>query len=127
VTNVLLRLPVGEETAGMAQAAIHVELDSVRDSVRSNAERLTGELVTNAVHHAGLRPGDTVGLEIDSSPERLRVTVSHAGAGFGFDPFAPIAVGAAVDGWDLVRVANLADRWGVIANQPNEVWFEIAL
>jgi anti-sigma regulatory factor (Ser/Thr protein kinase) len=116
-----MRLAVGPGTAGEARAAIREALPTVAPSVVSDAELLTSELVTNAVRHGGLGPADTIGLRIGLTSEHLRVGVLDTGPGFDKGVRPRDTDG----GWGLVLVETVSDRWGVIKNRPNEVWFEI--
>jgi anti-sigma regulatory factor (Ser/Thr protein kinase) len=85
-----------------------------------DAELLTSELVTNSVLHAGLVSSDVIWMELSLTDERLRVTVSDADAAFDTG-------GRRRDlgGWGLVLVERVSDRWGVVRNKPNSVWFEL--
>ena len=87
---------------------------------------LTSEVVTNSVRHAGLAPGDTIGLAVDVSERRVRVEVADDGP--SFDPSdLPESSPEGTGGWGLWLVEQLSDRWGVIRNEPNHVWFEVSL
>ena len=87
---------------------------------------LTSEVVTNSVRHAGLVPGDTIGLAVDVSKRRVRVEVADDGP--SFDPSdLPESSPEGTGGWGLRIVEQLSDRWGVIRNEPNHVWFEVSL
>ena len=87
---------------------------------------LTSEVVTNSVRHAGLVPGDTIGLAVDVSKRRVRVEVADDGP--SFDPSdLPESSPEGTGGWGLLLVEQLSDRWGVIRNEPNHVWFEVSL
>lgn len=107
---------VGDATLGAA--APQQRIDDLR--------LLTSEIVTNALRHAGLGAGDTIGLAVEVSGRRVRVEVADRGP--GFDPKAvqrPTA--EKVGGWGLQLVKQLADSWGVIRNDRNFVWFELKL
>jgi len=87
---------------------------------------LTSEVVTNSVRHAGLAPGGTIGLAVDVSERRVRVEVADDGP--SFDPSdLPESSPEGTGGWGLRIVEQLSDRWGVIRNEPNHVWFEVSL
>ena len=87
---------------------------------------LTSEVVTNSVRHAGLAPGDTIGLAVDLSERRIRVEIADDGP--GFDPSElPESSPEGAGGWGLWLVKQLSDRWGVIRDEPNRVWFEVSL
>lgn len=54
----------------------------------------------------------------------LRVSVTDDGFGFEPDLDAPPRE-RAMGGFGLVLVDRISDRWGVIRDRPNVVWFEL--
>lgn len=110
--------------ASQAREIVNHELgSSVPEQVLEDATLLVSELVTNAVRHA-LRTGiPEVGLRIRFEPGRVRVVVSDPGEGFVAEPRLPTA--SEDSGWGLYLVDRIADRWGVVTKDRNEVWFEI--
>ena len=126
--QVSVEIPVEAEAVAIAR-------DLVRDTAVEAAgpqqriddlRLLTSEIVTNALRHAGLAAGDTVGVAVAVSGRRVRVEVADGGP--GFDPAAvhgPTSEG--VGGWGLHLVKQLADAWGVTREDRNFVWFELTL
>lgn len=114
------------EAVSRARAVVDRELGpSVSDEVLEDATLLVSELVTNAVRHA-LRTGiPEVELRIGNEGDRIRVVVSDPGDGFVVHPRLPTA--SESSGWGLYLVDRIADRWGVVNGDRNEVWFEIDL
>ena len=114
------------EAASQARAVVDRELGrSVPSRVLDDTTLLVSELVTNAVRHA-LRTGiPQVELRIENELGRIRVVVSDPGDGFSVEPRLPTA--SESSGWGLYLVDRIADRWGVITRDRNEVWFEIDL
>ncbi|HYY07882.1 MAG TPA: ATP-binding protein [Actinomycetota bacterium] len=114
------------EAASQARAVVDRELGrSVPSRVLDDTTLLVSELVTNAVRHA-LRTGiPQVELRIENELGRIRVVVSDPGDGFAVEPRLPTA--SESSGWGLYLVDRIADRWGVITRDRNEVWFEIDL
>lgn len=112
------------EAASEARAIVSDELaGSVAPEVLEDATLLVSELVTNAVRH-GLRAGfEQVELRIRNDAGRVRVMVSDPGGGFVAAPRLPTA--SESSGWGLYLVDRIADRWGVVTRDRNEVWFEI--
>jgi anti-sigma regulatory factor (Ser/Thr protein kinase) len=96
---------------------------------QATRERLTllvSELVTNAIRHAGLRPGDPIDVQATRHAGRVRLAVHDGGVGFeapavdGRDPLAP-------GGKGLTIVAALSDCWGVDRSGDGcTVWCEVA-
>jgi serine/threonine-protein kinase RsbW len=84
---------------------------------------LVTELVTNAVRHADLGPGDEIELRIEHEGERIRGLVSDAGV--GFDEYLPIPSGDVLAGRGLYVVHQVASAWGVEPGPPFSVWFEL--
>ena len=53
------------------------------------------------------------------------VRVEVADPGQGFEPAPRDEAMTKPGGWGLYLVDRIADRWGVIRNRMNRVWFEI--
>ena len=112
------------EAASRARAVINHELgSSVPGKVLEDATLLVSELVTNAVRHAPRAGSPEVELRLKVDGERIRVVVSDPGGGFVATPRLPTA--SESSGWGLYLVDRIADRWGVISKDRNEVWFEL--
>jgi anti-sigma regulatory factor (Ser/Thr protein kinase) len=113
----------GLEAAGRARRALESFSGEIDPAVHEDLRLLITELVTNAVRHAGVGPGETLTLTISLSRETLRAEVHDIGA-----PFEPVAATPSVAtgrGWGLVLVDRIADRWGVEGDAGKYVWFEI--
>jgi serine/threonine-protein kinase RsbW len=126
--QVSLEVPAEAEAAAIAREVVAralVEVPVPEDRIE-DLRLLTSEIVTNAVRHAGLAQEDTIGVAVDVSERRVRVEVVDDGP--GFDPSdLPEPSPERVGGWGLRLVKQLSDRWGVIRNEPNLVWFEVSL
>jgi len=115
------RLSVTPEAAAEARHALaDIALAGGRER---DVRLLVSELVTNAVRHANLAPGDVILLVIDVEDSVLRVEVHDPGG--GFIPRAPAPDPARPSGWGLYLVEELADRWGVDSDERTLVWFEL--
>jgi serine/threonine-protein kinase RsbW len=115
------QLAVTPEAAAEARHALTgIRLEDGRER---DVRLLVSELVTNAVRHANLTPGDVILLVIDVEDHTLRVEVHDPGG--GFVPTAPAPDPARPSGWGLYLVAELADRWGVDSEDRTLVWFEL--
>lgn len=84
-------------------------------------ELLTGELVANAVRHAG---GRTIGLRLVRRPGWLRVEVRDSSRAL---PCLIVSADTAYEsGHGLRLVDTLADRWGAdLLPRGKGVWFEL--
>ena len=82
---------------------------------------LVTELVTNAVRHAGLEPGDRIELHLTARAGVIRAEVRDPGPGFVPVEREPGEGG----GFGLMLLRTLPDRWGISAAGPTSVWFEI--
>jgi serine/threonine-protein kinase RsbW len=116
-------LPVTAEAAAEARHALDGLATGLPDGRVRDVRLLVSELVTNAVRHANLAPGDLIHLVVDVADHTLRVEVHDPGG--GFVPSAPAPDPARPSGWGLYLVAELADRWGVDSGDATLVWFEL--
>jgi anti-sigma regulatory factor (Ser/Thr protein kinase) len=92
-------------------------------SVRDDVALLVTELVTNAVRHGSEEPGRAVRVELRRWPAFVRVEVFNDGGGFTAE--APFNSDRA-NGWGLVLVDRVADRWGIAPTASGtRAWFEI--
>ena len=116
------RGPTAASAARNALAALEQRVDThLLDDIRL----LVSELVTNAIRHAGVPSGGQVGLDVSIDGPRVRVEVADPGA--GFDPTPRDEAMTKPGGWGLYLVDRIADRWGVVTNRINRVWFEVDL
>jgi anti-sigma regulatory factor (Ser/Thr protein kinase) len=85
---------------------------------------LLSELVTNAIEHAGLRKGETIGLDVRIGRTKAEMMVRYP-EHVGFEPtFPPDADGAS--GWGLFLVNRISDRWSVVESEGQVVtWCEV--
>jgi anti-sigma regulatory factor (Ser/Thr protein kinase) len=113
----------GLEAAGRARRALESLTGEVDPALHEDLRLLITELVTNSVRHAGVHSGDTLVLTITVSRETLRAEV-HDG-GDPFEPVAEVPPHPTGQGWGLVMVDRIADRWGVEGDGGKYVWFEI--
>jgi anti-sigma regulatory factor (Ser/Thr protein kinase) len=119
----LLRLPVGPATAFTARRAVEGLDAYLAPELSESIQILISELVTNAVRHAGLREEDFVDVNVWCTQDHVRVEVSDPGPGFISNEHE--LTGEEVSGWGLYLVRRLADRWGMVRDEANCVWFEL--
>jgi anti-sigma regulatory factor (Ser/Thr protein kinase) len=114
----------GPEACYEARRAILAADGAVPAAARDDILLLLSELVTNAIRHGEVGPDRSLGVELKSWPQRVRVAVVHPGNGFRHEPVPPpTCVGS---GWGLVLVDRIADRWGIDGGKGStRVWFEL--
>jgi anti-sigma regulatory factor (Ser/Thr protein kinase) len=100
---------------------------ALSQATRETLALLVTELVTNAIRHAGLRPGDPIDVQTsDTGDHRVRLAVHDSGKGFeppSLDDHEPLAGG----GRGLLIVSALSERWGVDRDDAGcTVWCEVA-
>jgi anti-sigma regulatory factor (Ser/Thr protein kinase) len=109
------------ETGSVRAARISIQ-DALADVDKRLVESIVlmvSELTTNAILHA--RTEFTV--EIETSQEQVRITVSDAGPG---DPALKEPERETTTGRGLQIVERLADEWGIVDGSPGEsVWFAV--
>lgn len=124
MTEISTQLPPLAEAPAMAR---HVLAEFVAEALPpemlEDAALLTSEVVTNSVQHAGLSTGEGIGIKLVLSDDSLRVSVTDPGP--GFEPDLAPTLEQEMGGWGLALVDRVSDRWGVIRNRPNVVWFEL--
>jgi len=118
-----LELPASPEAVAQARHALDGLGDALPDARLRDLRLLVSEVVTNAVRHAGLGPGDMIRLVVKVGARVLRVEVHDPGGGFAPGPVSPDP--ARPSGWGLYLVDELADRWGVDSKRRTQVWFEL--
>ena len=84
---------------------------------------LMSELINNGVTHGGWGNGRWVRLDVVLTDQMIRVEVRDEG--LGLEVAAPRAPDPLDPHYGLYLVDELADRWGVVAERENLVWFEI--
>jgi anti-sigma regulatory factor (Ser/Thr protein kinase) len=113
----------GPDAAGAARSALGSLEERVHPRVLDDLRLLVSELVTNAIRYAGGPAGGDVRLDVSIDGRRVHVEVADPGA--GFDPQPRDDEMTRPGGWGLYLVDRIADRWGVVRNRMNRVWFEI--
>jgi anti-sigma regulatory factor (Ser/Thr protein kinase) len=119
-----LQLDNNPDAASLARRALDGLTDEVPERRVRDAQLLVSELVTNAVRHAGLRPGDRIRVRVDLDDRAVHVEVHDPGS--GFEPRPPQPDPTRMSGWGLYLVDELADRWGVDdGGGGTRIWFEL--
>jgi anti-sigma regulatory factor (Ser/Thr protein kinase) len=118
-----VRFDRGPTAAAAARSALARLEERIDPRVLDDIRLLVSELVTNAVRHAQAPAGGEVAVEVAIDAPCLRVEVADPGA--GFEPLPRADAMTRPGGWGLYLVDQIADRWGVVSNGSNLVWFEI--
>ncbi|MBI4261539.1 MAG: ATP-binding protein [Actinobacteria bacterium] len=118
-----LRLPGGPRAASAARGALDRLRGEMDAETFDNLRLLVSELVTNSIRHSGLGRGDEIVLEVSLSGNGVRVEVCDPGPGFPARARVPTL--GQTSGWGLFLVEQIAERWGVRANERTCVWFEL--
>jgi anti-sigma regulatory factor (Ser/Thr protein kinase) len=121
---VAFQLKGGLDAGAEARRALIARDGELPPAVRADVLLLLTELVTNAVRHSGLRPDQSVHVELHQWSRRVRVQVLDPGT-----DFTRVRPGAREDqsgGWGLFLVDRIASSWGVGRSGARTcVWFEI--
>jgi anti-sigma regulatory factor (Ser/Thr protein kinase) len=123
-----IMLPVQEESAGLARAAVRRTLaywglgDLTEDAVLLVSE-LVGNAVCHARHEAGQYGGPTLVLSLTCAGPALRIEVRDTDP----RPPQPREPGSLDEsGFGFVLVDSLASNWGVYQAEPGKaVWAEL--
>ena len=83
---------------------------------------LVTELITNALRHGSLAPGDTVSVKASVDQEVVRIEVSDPGRDGEVAQRPP---GPRGGGYGLYLVDQLTKRWGVDRRHGTTVWCEL--
>ena len=118
-----LELPSHPDSVARARHALADVAKRVSPARREDLRLLVSEVVTNAIRHADLGPGDPVRLSIAEHDSHVRVEVRDPGGGFTPPDIDPDPEKAG--GWGLWLVEQLADAWGINGDGGTCVWFEL--
>jgi anti-sigma regulatory factor (Ser/Thr protein kinase) len=111
--------PAQPGSAKAARETIQDVLAGVDPTLVESVVLMVSELTTNAILHA--RTEFT--LEIETSDDNVRITVSDAGPG---DPALKTPARDTTTGRGLQIVERLADQWGIVDGSPGKsVWFVV--
>ena len=121
-SEVELRIPPETFAPTLARAAIGAVGSGLPDSVSSDAELLTTEVVSNAVRHTQPDPSHAIVLRVVLDGN-LRVEVTDPGPPFEITTRGPAE---RASGWGLFLLDAIATSWGVEPEGAGKtVWFEL--
>ena len=118
-----VRLPAEPSALFLARAAVVAVSSGLPNSVVSDAELLTSEVVANAILHANSDLHATVIVRVERG-DSVRVEVVDQGPAFGANPRES---GPGSDGgWGWFLVNAVATAWGIEPEGTGKkVWFEV--
>ena len=121
MTDLVLTLAPVPDSVPTARHELDGLAERLDDGQLEKLRLLVSEVVSNGVRH-----GDGAGpieLRITIGDSAVRVEVEDPGHGFRPTPeTGPVERN---EGWGLLLVERLADRWGVVASGSTLVWFEL--
>lgn len=118
-------LPASSSAPSLARACLSAAAPGLTsdEGVAEHLLLLTTELVSNAIKHSGIRPGEDIILRVDRE-ETIRVEVLDTGP--GFSPRRARSPSPPRPGWGLRVTEALAKAWGVEREGARtKVWFEL--
>jgi anti-sigma regulatory factor (Ser/Thr protein kinase) len=96
---------------------------SLGKQVLEDVRLLVTELITNALRHGALIPGDVVSVKASVDQGVVRLEVTDPGRDGDVEVREP---GPRGGGYGLFLVEQLAKRWGVDRREGTTVWCELA-
>ena len=121
VTDLALSLAPVPDSVPTARHELDGLADRLDQGRLDKLRLLVSEVVSNGVRHG---EGDgPIQLRIAVGRSAVRVEVEDPG--HGFRPSRETGPVGRYDGWGLLLVERLADRWGVVASGSTLVWFEL--
>ena len=119
-----LSLPPAPAAATTARTEVTERLTAVLAAqVLEDVRLLVTELITNALRHGALTPGDRVSVKASVDGGVVRLEVTDPGRDGEVAPRDP---GPRGGGYGLYLVDQLARRWGVDRREGTTVWCELA-
>jgi anti-sigma regulatory factor (Ser/Thr protein kinase) len=122
---IMMTLPALPSAATTARLEVTRRLSQrVTVGVLDDVRLLLTELITNALRHAGLRPGDEIGVKAELTDDTVRLEVHDPGRD---GPISQRAPDARDGGYGLFLVDSLTTEWGVERRDGTTVWAELAV
>jgi anti-sigma regulatory factor (Ser/Thr protein kinase) len=122
--ELVLTLPADLQAARVVRGTLDALRPLLPAGSAQDVRLLTSELVTNAVKHSGLVPGDHLEVRATASSDRVRVEVVGGERPFAAEPQPPPHTDPG--GWGLLLVSGISDLWGTRRTaKGTAVWFEV--
>jgi len=119
-----LSLPPAASAATTARTEVTERLAALLGKqVLEDVRLLVTELITNALRHGALSPGDRVSVKASVEDGVVRLEVTDPGRDGDVAQREP---GPRGGGYGLYLVEQLARRWGVDRREGTTVWCELA-
>lgn len=119
-----MSLPANASSATTARSEMTRRLAArITSGALDDVRLLLTELITNALRHAGMRPGDEIGVKAQLLDGTVRIEVSDPG---NDGPVKARPPGARGGGYGLFLVDRLTDQWGVDCQDGTTVWAELS-
>ena len=118
-----MTLPAAPAAATTARSEVTRRLSQrVTVGALDDVRLLLTELITNALRHSDVAPGDEIEVKAEVGDRAIRIEVSDPGRNGPVEPREPGANGG---GFGLYLVERLTDRWGVEREAGTTVWAEL--
>jgi serine/threonine-protein kinase RsbW len=120
----LIRLPADALSATTARTEVTRRLSArITHGALEDVRLLLTELITNALRHANMSPGDEISVRAELVEGTVRIEVSDPGNNGPVEVRKP---GARGGGYGLFLVDRLTNRWGVDRDGGTTVWAELS-
>jgi anti-sigma regulatory factor (Ser/Thr protein kinase) len=124
----ILRLPTEPIAPALARASVTGVARPLSDVALADLNLLVTEVVSNAVRHGRLTGSSEVVVAVDVADDRVTVSVSDTGPGFGSSAgeYSDLAADSRDGGWGVFLLKRLASDWGVERDADRTtVWFAV--
>jgi anti-sigma regulatory factor (Ser/Thr protein kinase) len=119
-----ISLPASPSSATTARTEVTSRLaGGVTSGALEDVRLLLTELITNALRHSDMSPGDEIGVKAALSDGTVRIEVHDPG---GSGPVEVRDPGARGGGYGLFLVDRLTNSWGVERLDGTTVWAELS-
>jgi serine/threonine-protein kinase RsbW len=124
VDSFLISLPADALSATKARTEVTRRLSArITNGALEDVRLLLTELITNALRHANMSPGDEISVRAELVEGTVRIEVSDPGKNGPVEVRKP---GARGGGYGLFLVDRLTNRWGVDRDDGTTVWAELS-